>query len=256
MNSSSSGPRSTSTTSSSTSGSNHNNNPEDPDTIARRLQTDADAEMARRLAGLEPSGSHRHHHGSVPLPMEPFRNLHQLMFYPTDAMDQVQTGQLEFHHLQAPSRHRMQFFMSGGDEGEMPIFSDGSVDLDNMSYEEILELEERLGKVKRGAPIEVISSLPTSRFQKSKIKSSLPSTPSTTTTPSKTGDRVEREGKEKEAKSPGISAEEKTCCFCLEDFQDGEEIRRLPCFHIFHQEEIDKWLLENNNCPICKTPIT
>jgi len=45
------------------------------------------------------------------------------------------------------------------------------------------------------------------------------------------------------------------CCICLESFKQGDEIRRLPCLHIFHTEEIDQWLSRNHLCPICRTPI-
>jgi len=47
-----------------------------------------------------------------------------------------------------------------------------------------------------------------------------------------------------------------TCSICLEAFKDGDQIRRLPCFHIFHQHEIDRWLKTGNDkCPICRVPI-
>jgi len=47
-----------------------------------------------------------------------------------------------------------------------------------------------------------------------------------------------------------------TCSICLEPFKDGDQIRRLPCFHIFHQHEIDRWLKTGNDkCPICRVPI-
>lgn len=32
------------------------------------------------------------------------------------------------------------------------------------------------------------------------------------------------------------------CSICTEDFVDGDDIRRLPCDHIFHQRCIDPWL--------------
>merc|ERR1712176_1032547 len=47
-----------------------------------------------------------------------------------------------------------------------------------------------------------------------------------------------------------------TCSICLEPFKNGDEIRRLPCFHIFHKNEIDRWLTTGNDkCPICRVPI-
>jgi len=45
------------------------------------------------------------------------------------------------------------------------------------------------------------------------------------------------------------------CSFCLSEFVEGEKVKTLPCFHIFHQTEIDKWLLEHTECPLCKTSV-
>jgi len=45
------------------------------------------------------------------------------------------------------------------------------------------------------------------------------------------------------------------CSFCLCDFEEGDSVRTLPCFHMFHQPEIDKWLLEHTECPLCKTSV-
>lgn len=50
--------------------------------------------------------------------------------------------------------------------------------------------------------------------------------------------------------------EKQNCCICLGDFKDGEKVKYLPCFHLFHAEEIDNWLDKNDNCPLCRTPIT
>jgi len=42
-----------------------------------------------------------------------------------------------------------------------------------------------------------------------------------------------------------------TCGICLEDFSQGEIIKRLPCKHGFHQECVDGWLVKAGKCPIC-----
>jgi len=51
-----------------------------------------------------------------------------------------------------------------------------------------------------------------------------------------------------------VSAEEaakiKQCSICLSDFEEDEEVRRLPCFHPFHRQCIDKWLERSKMCPI------
>eukprot|EP00928_Gymnodinium_smaydae_P026060 TRINITY_DN20567_c0_g1_i2.p1 TRINITY_DN20567_c0_g1~~TRINITY_DN20567_c0_g1_i2.p1 ORF type:complete len:229 (+),score=16.52 TRINITY_DN20567_c0_g1_i2:304-990(+) len=46
------------------------------------------------------------------------------------------------------------------------------------------------------------------------------------------------------------------CTQCLEQFEIGDKLRRLPCMHVFHRHEIDRWLLESKKCcPECKRAI-
>lgn len=56
--------------------------------------------------------------------------------------------------------------------------------------------------------------------------------------------------------APAGNEEVITCRICLSDYEDGEEIRTLPCFHKYHNECISKWLLREAKCPICKHPIS
>lgn len=42
------------------------------------------------------------------------------------------------------------------------------------------------------------------------------------------------------------------CMVCLSDFSADEEVRKLPCCHIFHANCIDEWLRRCTDCPICK----
>ncbi len=44
----------------------------------------------------------------------------------------------------------------------------------------------------------------------------------------------------------------KECPICIEKFKLNEKRTILPCFHDFHSDCINKWLKENNTCPICK----
>jgi RING-like zinc finger len=63
------------------------------------------------------------------------------------------------------------------------------------------------------------------------------------------------------------------CAICLEDFAKGDNVRVLPCEHIFHVEEIDDWLINRKKlvnhltitpydahsapqCPVCKADVT
>ncbi|XP_054782993.1 E3 ubiquitin-protein ligase At1g63170-like isoform X1 [Prosopis cineraria] len=49
-----------------------------------------------------------------------------------------------------------------------------------------------------------------------------------------------------------LSTEDAECCICLCPYEDGAELRELPCSHHFHTDCIDKWLHINANCPLCK----
>eukprot|EP01025_Chloroclados_australasicus_P016756 TRINITY_DN1852_c0_g1_i1.p1 TRINITY_DN1852_c0_g1~~TRINITY_DN1852_c0_g1_i1.p1 ORF type:complete len:667 (-),score=110.40 TRINITY_DN1852_c0_g1_i1:727-2727(-) len=41
------------------------------------------------------------------------------------------------------------------------------------------------------------------------------------------------------------------CAICLEDFQVGETLRKMPCAHCFHKGCLDKWLEQKAVCPNC-----
>ncbi|KAI3618955.1 ring finger domain [Moniliophthora roreri] len=46
-----------------------------------------------------------------------------------------------------------------------------------------------------------------------------------------------------------------TCPICIVDFEEGDDIRILPCEgqHRFHQQCVDPWLLElSSSCPLCR----
>lgn len=49
-----------------------------------------------------------------------------------------------------------------------------------------------------------------------------------------------------------IPGHEPVCCsICTEDFLDRENVRILPCAHIYHQPCIDSWLLDfSGTCPL------
>lgn len=47
------------------------------------------------------------------------------------------------------------------------------------------------------------------------------------------------------------------CSICLEDTRSGQEVRTLPCMHLFHRKCIDKWLATSRRplCPIDQVEI-
>jgi ATP-dependent DNA helicase PIF1 len=46
-----------------------------------------------------------------------------------------------------------------------------------------------------------------------------------------------------------------TCCICLNDFENGDKVKYLPCFHMFHSQEINTWLERSEYCPLCKKSV-
>ncbi|GMY34265.1 E3 ubiquitin-protein ligase At1g63170 [Fagus crenata] len=112
----------------------------------------------------------------------------------------------------------------------------------------VLGIREDLSQA-RGATSESINALPTYKF---KLK--------------KNGN-VENEeinagvseggilaaGTEKER---SISGEDAVCCICLAKYADDDELRELPCFHVFHVDCVDKWLKINALCPLCKNEVS
>ena len=46
-----------------------------------------------------------------------------------------------------------------------------------------------------------------------------------------------------------------SCNICLEPFCNGEDVKTLPCLHLYHSNCIDNWLVRQTNCPVCKTSL-
>ncbi|KAI3522993.1 hypothetical protein L1887_01045 [Cichorium endivia] len=96
---------------------------------------------------------------------------------------------------------------------------DMRLDIDDMSYEDLLALGERIGSVATGVPDHLISKC----VQESIYCSS---------------DQLQDEG---------------TCVICLEEYVNMDDIGMLKaCGHDFHVGCIKKWLSMKNVCPICK----
>ncbi|KAM1089220.1 hypothetical protein ACFX19_017231 [Malus domestica] len=101
------------------------------------------------------------------------------------------------------------------------------LDIDNMTYEELLALEERMGTVSTALPEEALSDC-----LKKSIYQSTPQEDAS----------VSCDGKKEDVK----------CSICQEEYVAGDEVGRLRCEHSFHIVCVNQWLRLKNWCPICK----
>ncbi|TVT99381.1 hypothetical protein EJB05_55269, partial [Eragrostis curvula] len=105
-------------------------------------------------------------------------------------------------------------------------YQDWRLDVDNMTYEELLELEDRIGYVNTGLHEDEIT-------------------------------RCLRKVKHPAFGSFRFATEmERKCSICQEEFEANEEMGRLECGHSYHVYCIKKWLSQKNTCPVCKTAVT
>ncbi|XP_061203493.1 E3 ubiquitin-protein ligase Arkadia isoform X4 [Neopsephotus bourkii] len=105
---------------------------------------------------------------------------------------------------------------------------------------ELIHLEERLGNVNRGATQGTIERC-TYPHKYKKV---------TTDWFSQRKLHCKQDGEE----GTEEDTEEK-CTICLSILEEGEDVRRLPCMHLFHQVCVDQWLITNKKCPICRVDI-
>ncbi|XP_055512194.1 E3 ubiquitin-protein ligase RNF165 isoform X2 [Leucoraja erinacea] len=101
------------------------------------------------------------------------------------------------------------------------------------SYEELLQLEVRLGTMSRGPMQYMIEKW---------------------TLPHKYRKRIQLELKEDKNDEEEIDLDEK-CTICLCMLEEGDDVRRLACMHLFHQVCVDQWLATSKKCPICRVDI-
>ncbi|XP_076005534.1 E3 ubiquitin-protein ligase ARK2C isoform X2 [Genypterus blacodes] len=97
---------------------------------------------------------------------------------------------------------------------------------------ELLQLEDRLGSVNRGAVQTTIERFTFPHKYKKRIPQDL---------------KMCLDDEE-------LDTDEK-CTICLSMLEDGEDVRRLPCMHLFHQACVDQWLATSRKCPICRVDI-
>ncbi|CAL8324156.1 unnamed protein product [Arctogadus glacialis] len=46
------------------------------------------------------------------------------------------------------------------------------------------------------------------------------------------------------------------CPVCKEDYSVGENVRQLPCNHLFHNDCIIPWLEQHDTCPVCRKSLS
>uniref|UniRef100_A0A0A9FWF0 RING-type E3 ubiquitin transferase n=1 Tax=Arundo donax TaxID=35708 RepID=A0A0A9FWF0_ARUDO len=102
---------------------------------------------------------------------------------------------------------------------------DMRLDIDNMSYEELLALEEKIGSVS--------TALSEEQF-------------------TKCVNRSVYEARNSEREVNKIVVDDVRCSICQEEYIEGEEIGRMQCEHLYHVCCIHEWLRQKNWCPVCK----
>eukprot|EP00252_Welwitschia_mirabilis_P008883 TRINITY_DN21131_c0_g1_i1.p1 TRINITY_DN21131_c0_g1~~TRINITY_DN21131_c0_g1_i1.p1 ORF type:complete len:400 (-),score=60.20 TRINITY_DN21131_c0_g1_i1:685-1884(-) len=101
--------------------------------------------------------------------------------------------------------------------------SEWRLDVDSMTYEDLLELGDRIGYVNTGLTEETIKCC--------LRKTSAP------LFQNETCFQMELERK---------------CSICQDEYEANDELGKLYCGHSYHAECIKQWLLQKNLCPICK----
>ncbi|XP_009403311.2 uncharacterized protein LOC135581673 isoform X1 [Musa acuminata AAA Group] len=100
------------------------------------------------------------------------------------------------------------------------------MDIENMSYEELLALEEKMGTVSTALSEEQLSKC------------------------------LKRNLYEPTYQATGIAVcgdENMKCSICQEEFIREQEVGELQCEHLYHATCIEQWLRRKNWCPICKS---
>ncbi|XP_011097006.1 uncharacterized protein LOC105176030 [Sesamum indicum] len=115
--------------------------------------------------------------------------------------------------------------LMGGRSDGLDRYRDLRLDVDNMSYEELLELGDRIGYVSTGLREDEIACCV--RRTKLAMLDDLP--------------------------LHFASEMEKKCSICQEEYELDDEMGKLNCGHFYHIDCIRQWLGQKNSCPICKT---
>ncbi|CAI9754562.1 unnamed protein product [Fraxinus pennsylvanica] len=115
--------------------------------------------------------------------------------------------------------------LMGGESEQLDKYRDWRLDVDNMSYEELLQLGDRIGHVSTGLKEDEISCC--LRRNKVPMLDNL---------------------------SSKFTETERKCSICQEEYETDGETGKLNCGHFYHIHCIKQWLVQKNICPICKKP--
>ncbi|KAK4755963.1 hypothetical protein SAY87_009720 [Trapa incisa] len=103
---------------------------------------------------------------------------------------------------------------------------DMRMDIDNMTYEELLALEERMGTVSTALTEEaLLKCLKRESYQKTKCH---------------------------KGADADVEKDATKCSICQEEYVDDDEVGRMQCEHMYHVDCINQWLQLKNWCPVCK----
>ena len=94
-----------------------------------------------------------------------------------------------------------------------------------MTYDQLLQLGENVGKVSKGTDQAQWDDLPTCTYGEAKSK----------------------------GEAFAILGEQ--CAVCRCEYDDEDIVRILPCRHAEHAECLDQWLLRNRSCPLCQRDV-
>jgi len=123
----------------------------------------------------------------------------------------------------------LQAALGEGDSLEDSINEDDETD-EELSYEAMLRISERLGDVKQErwemVATKEISKLPIVNYTDFLVNNF------------KAGDDFLCK-----------------CLICQCSYEEGEKLRKLPCNHYFHAECVDQWLQSKWKCPYCRQSI-
>ncbi|GLT80473.1 hypothetical protein SLA2020_519110 [Shorea laevis] len=115
------------------------------------------------------------------------------------------------------------------DVAVLELSGDMHLDIENASYEELLALGEQIGSAKTGLSEEIITT---------KLK---------TRTFSLSATNIDME------ETATLGQEPDVCIICQEEYKNQDIIGTLSCRHEYHADCLKKWLLQKNECPMCRS---